>query len=152
MAGSTPTEFEPVPPEVAARPTVVLPRQRRGSRSRRRAPLWLAAAVTTGWGALVSYVPVVLLVGLVTQVSAGPSLLDRLRIGTAFWLLGHGVPLSVGGDRLTMVPLAVSVLAGWRVSRAGVHTARAVGARTAGRALLAAFAVAVAYAALGALA
>jgi uncharacterized protein DUF6350 len=151
MAG-TPTEFEPVPPEVAARPTVKLPRQRRGEPPRRRAPVWLAATITTVWAALVSYVPVLVLVGLLTQVRGGPSVVERFRFGTAFWLLAHGVPLSVGGDRLTLVPLAVSVLAGWRISRAGVHTARAIGARTVGRAALAAGTVAAAYAGLGALA
>src|SRR5205814_5334216 len=99
-----------------------------------------------------SYVPVLVLVLLGGQVGGGEPMAVRLRFGTAFWLLGHGVPLSLGGNRLALVPLGVSVLAGWRVSQAGVHTARAIGARTAGRALLAAFAVAVVYAGRGALA
>ncbi|TML25564.1 MAG: hypothetical protein E6G35_12055 [Actinobacteria bacterium] len=150
MAG-TPTEFEPVPPDVAAHPTVKLPRQRTRP-TRRRAPVWLAAAVTTVWAAAVSYLPVLGLVMLLGQVSGGAPIGARLTFGTAFWLLAHGVPLSLGGDRLALVPLAVSVLAAWRVSRAGVHTARAIGARTAGRALLSAFAVATVYAGLGALA
>jgi hypothetical protein len=103
------------------------------------------------WAALVSYVPVLVLVGLLTQVGGGPSVHDRFRFGTAVWLLGHGVPLRLGGDRITLVPLAVSLLAAWRVGRAGVHTARAIGARSLGRALLAAVSVAAVYAGLGAL-
>src|SRR5579859_4565047 len=105
---------------MAATPTDTRPVRTTGPPARRRAPVWLAASVTTMWAALVSYVPVVLLAGLVTQAAGGPSLADRLRFGTAFWLLGHGVPLALGGDRLTLVPLGVSVLAAWRVFRAGV--------------------------------
>src|SRR5256885_12435052 len=110
MAG-TPTEFEPVPPEVAARPTVKLPRQRPGSPARRRAPVWVAASVTTVWAALVSYVPVVLVVGLLTQVGGGPSLVDRLRFGTGLWLLGHGVPMTIGGGPGKLGTLPASRLA-----------------------------------------
>src|SRR2546423_9083673 len=69
MAGP-PTEFEPVPPDVAAHPTVKLPRQRTRP-TRRRAPVWLAAAVTTVWAAAVSYLPVLGLVMLLGQVSGG---------------------------------------------------------------------------------
>src|SRR2546430_104901 len=140
MAG-TPTEFEPVPPEVMARPTVRLRRP-----VRRRAPVLVAATVTTLWAALVSYLPVVALVGLLTGAWG-----SAFRFGTGFWLLGHGVPVTVGEERLALVPLALSVLAGWRVNRAGVHTARAIGARDPLRALLAAGAVALVYAGLGAL-
>ena len=143
MAG-TPTEFEPVPPEVAARPTVRLPRQRERP-VRRRAPLALAATVTTTWAALVSYIPVVTLVGLLTGHLEIPG-------GTGAWLLAHGAPLSTAAGRFGLVPLGVSVLAAWRVGRAGVHTGRAIGARTPGRCALAAVSVAVVYAALGALA
>jgi hypothetical protein len=97
----------------------------------------------------VSYLPVVLLVALLGQGSGGAPVAARIRFATAFWLLAHGVPLSLGGDRLALVPLAVSILAAWRISRAGVHTARAIQARSAGRAVLAGAAVALVYAALG---
>jgi hypothetical protein len=150
MAG-TPTEFEPVPPEIAARPTVRLPRQR-GRPVRRRAPVALAAAVTTGWAALVSYVPVLMLVGLLTSITGGASWAGTFRFGTAAWLLGHGVPLSAGTGRFALVPLGLTVLAGWRVSRAGVHTGRAIGARRPARIGLAALAVAIVYGGLGTLA
>jgi hypothetical protein len=134
---------EQVPPEVATRPTVRLPRRR--GKPVRRAPLALAATVTTAWAALVSYVPVVALVGLLTGHV-------EIAGGTGGWLLAHGAPLSTGAGRFGLVPLGVSVLAAWRVGRAGVHTGRAIGARTPGRALLAGLAVAVVYAALGVLA
>jgi hypothetical protein len=106
----------------------------------------LAATVTTVWAALVSYLPVLVLVGLVTSWGSA------VRFGTAGWLLGHGVPLAIGDGRVELAPLALSVLAGWRVNRAGVHTARAIRARTPTRAILAAGSVALVYAGLGALA
>ncbi|OLB79838.1 MAG: hypothetical protein AUI14_09125 [Actinobacteria bacterium 13_2_20CM_2_71_6] len=121
-----------------------MPRQR-GRPLRRRAPLLLAAAVTTGWAAIVSYVPVVALAGLLTGALS-------FRFGTAAWLLAHGVPMRIGGDRFALVPLGLSALAAWRVARAGVHTARAIGARAPGRAALAAMTVALIYGALGGLA
>src|SRR6266545_4661837 len=103
---------------------------------RRRAPLALAAIVTTTWAALVSYVPVVAAVALF----AGR---PQLSIGTGGWLLAHGVPLSTSAGRFGLIPLGLSVLAAWRVGRAGVHTSRAIGARTPGRVALAVGAVAV---------
>src|SRR6266536_696666 len=121
MASTTPEVTRPAVPRLPVR---------------RRAPVLLAATVTTVWAALVSYLPVLILAGLVT------SWRSAFRFGTAGWLLGHGVPL---------VPLALSVLAGWRVNRAGVHTARAIRARTPIQAVLAAGSVALVYAGLGAL-
>src|SRR2546429_3006393 len=93
----TPTESQP---------TVRLPRQRERP-VRRRAPLALAATVTTGWAALVSYVPVVALIALLTHHIQIPG-------GTGGWLLAHGVPLDTGAGRIGLVPLGVSVLAAWR--------------------------------------
>jgi hypothetical protein len=110
------------------------------------------AAVTAGWAAIVSYVPVLALVGLLTGVAGGSSVGAVFRLGTAAWLLTHGVTLTGGAGRYGLVPLALSVLAAWRVGRAGVHTARAIGARTPARALLAATAVAIGYGGTGALA
>jgi hypothetical protein len=115
----------------------------------------VAAAVTTGWAAIVSYLSVVAVVGLVVLASGGAKVPVVLRFGTGGWLLAHGVPLDTGGGRLGLVPLAVSVLAGWRVARAGVHTARAIGARRRDPVRLsvqAAVAVAVVYGLLGAVA
>src|SRR2546430_7338605 len=107
MAGP-PTEFDPVPPDVAARPTVKLPRRSASRRvvPRRRAPVWVAATVTTLWAALVSYVPVLALVGLLTQVGGGPPVVARIRFGTAVWLLRPGAPPSLGGGRGALGPRA----------------------------------------------
>ncbi|GIH12136.1 cell division protein PerM [Rugosimonospora africana] len=99
---------------------------------RRRAPVLVAAAVTTGWAAVVSYLSVVAVLGLVVLVGGGASAPVVFRFGTAGWLLAHGVPLGTSAGPLGLVPLAVSGLAAWRVARAGVHTARAIGARQRG--------------------
>jgi hypothetical protein len=56
---------------------------------------------------------------------------------------------------LTLVPLALTALAAWRLARAGVHVSRAIGGhrtRTLARAIAAGAAVGVAYAMLGAMA
>src|SRR5689334_25192884 len=113
MAG-TPDDTTRTP--VAERP---VPRQQRprpgsGTRpaaNRRRAPLPVAAAITTLWAALVSYGVVVGAVALASTVGGGTaSARGVLRAGTAAWLLAHGVPLVTGGGRLGVVPLAVSGL------------------------------------------
>ena len=113
------------------------------------APLVLAAAVTTGWAVLVSATPVLLAVAGVLLVSPNPTDTEAvLRTGFAAWLLAHGVPLRTGLGPIGLVPLAVSALAAWRVARAGVHAARAAGARRSrspAPALRAGVAVAVAY-------
>jgi hypothetical protein len=143
--------FEPVPPDVAARPTVALPRRR--PLPRRRAPVALAAVVTTAWAAIVSYASVIAVVALVAAVSGGASVGAVFRFGTGAWLLGHGVPLSTGAGPVTLVPLALPMLAAWRVARAGVHTTRAIGGRRTGAFRLvgvAAVGVALVYGLLGA--
>src|SRR5262245_55244319 len=113
------------------------------------APLVLAAAVTTGWAVLVSVTPVLLAVAGVLLVSPNPTDTEAvLRTGFAAWFLAHGVPLSTNLGPIALVPLAISALAAWRVARAGVHAARAAGARrsrSVAPALRAGVAVAVAY-------
>jgi Family of unknown function (DUF6350) len=121
-----------------------------------RAPVLVAAIATTALGALLVWVPVVLVVLLVaTPGRGGPGAAGTVRASLALWLLGHGVPEYVGGARLSVAPLGLSLLAAWRVARAGVHTARAIGARRR-RSVLpvvrAALSVAVVYGLLGALA
>jgi Family of unknown function (DUF6350) len=88
-----------------------------------------AAAVTTLWAALLSSVPVALAMALVQVDEPGTSIADAARLGVAAWLLGHGVPLATSVGPFALPPLAVTVLAAWRVARAGVHTSRAIGAR-----------------------
>jgi len=119
----------------------------------RRPPLALAAAVTTGWAAIVSLTPVLAVVLLVRVVGGGDTGTGTvLRVGLAGWLLAHGVPLHTGIGPIGLAPLTVTAIAGWRVIRAGVHTTRAIGGRRRGRwrpAILAACAVGVVYGLLG---
>jgi Family of unknown function (DUF6350) len=90
----------------------------------------VAAMVASVYAALVSYGSVLALTGIAAAGSgAGFGAVARLAVGG--WLLGHGVPLPLSGDRVTLVPLAISALAAWRLTRAGVHTSRAVGAHLA---------------------
>jgi hypothetical protein len=117
------------------RETVRLPIQRRPvSRAAppraRKAPLALAAGVTTLWAAVVSFVPMLVIVGLVYALDQSGVGAGRIvRFGLSAWLLAHGVPIHTGLGAVSLVPLALSVVAAWRVARAGVHTARAIGAR-----------------------
>ncbi|TDB76564.1 DUF6350 family protein [Micromonospora sp. KC723] len=132
-----------------------VPAPRRPEPSRRRAPLAVAAGVAAGWAAVTSYLPVALVLGL-AQLSEGTAAVPgALRAGLAGWLLGHGVPLHTTAGPLGLVPLALAALAFWRLTRAGVHTSRAMGARggrSPRQALTAAVAVGVGYALLGVLA
>ncbi|WP_306209995.1 cell division protein PerM [Actinoplanes sp. RD1] len=147
--------------EPAARPapgdreTVRLPRQRKPADSRKRPPLLVAAAFATIWAALLSYLPVALVIGLARTLEGQGGLLPALHAGLAGWLLGHGVPVWTSIGPLGLAPLLLTLLAGWRLNRAGLHVTRAVGARRSGspgRALAVALAVGVAYGLLGLLA
>ncbi|MET7867063.1 cell division protein PerM [Micromonospora taraxaci] len=138
-----------------ATPPRRVPAPRSGGSPRGRAPLPVAAGVAAGWAALTSYLPVAIVLGLVQLGTDSTTLAGTLRTALAGWLLGHGVPLHTDSGPLGLAPLALTVLALWRLSRAGVHVSRAIGARdtrSPRRALLAAVAVGVAYALLGALA
>jgi hypothetical protein len=115
----------------------------------------VAAAVATGWAALVSYLPVVLVTGFVRFSDDSSTLLGAARLGLAGWLLGHAVPLGTDVGPLALPPLALTGLASWRLVRAGVHVTRAVGAHgraTVDRVLAVAGAVGAWYALLGVLA
>ena len=132
-----------------------MPAPRAGGSPRGRAPLPVAAGVAAGWAALTSYLPVAIVLGLVQLGTDSTTLVGTLRTALAGWLLGHGVPLHTETGPLGLAPLALTVLALWRLTRAGVHVSRAIGARdtrSPRRALLAAGAVGVAYTLLGALA
>ncbi|MGW2627288.1 cell division protein PerM [Micromonospora taraxaci] len=138
-----------------ATPSRRVPSPRAGGSPRGRAPLPVAAGVAAGWAALTSYLPVAIVLGLVQLGTDSTTLAGTLRTALAGWLLGHGVPLHTDSGPLGLAPLALTVLALWRLSRAGVHVSRAIGARdtrSPRRALLAAVAVGIAYALLGALA
>jgi hypothetical protein len=119
------------------------------------ARLPVAAAVATFWAGLLSYVPVALVMALVQLDETTASVADTARLALAAWLLGHGVPLGTSLGSFSLTPLAVTILAAWRVARAGVHASRAIGARRRAsprNAAVVAAAVGIAYGLLGALA
>jgi hypothetical protein len=119
---------------------------------RRVAPLPVAAAVAALWAAVVGLAPLVALSAL-AAMGTGAATSASARIGMGAWLLGHGVPVATPSDRITLVPLAVTVLAVWRLARAGVHAGRAAGAHRSPSvrpAVAAGLLVAVAYAGIGA--
>src|SRR5204863_96809 len=73
------------------------------------APLPVAALVTTGWAALVSATPVLLVTAAVLLISPAP--VDSstvLRGGLAAWLLAHGVPLVTPAGTIGLAPLALA--------------------------------------------
>ncbi|MFK3981119.1 DUF6350 family protein [Micromonospora sp. NPDC050397] len=148
---------DPVPPPRRA-PTDGSGRPSRPETSTRRsgrAPLPLAALVATTWAALLSYLPVVVLLGLTRLTGDSGSVWAAARVGLAGWLVGHGVPLDTEAGVFHLAPLGLAVFAGWRVARAGLHTSRAVGARQHGtprQALAVAGAVGIAYGLFGVLA
>ena len=80
----------------------------------------------------------------------------RRAAGLAGWLLGHGVPLGTSTGPLGLAPLLLTLLAAWRLNRAGLHVTRAIGARAqrlaAAGALQVAGTIGIAYGLLGALA
>ncbi|PGH42723.1 hypothetical protein COO58_24005 [Micromonospora sp. WMMA1996] len=142
-------------PPGRARPGVRVPAPRAGEPSRSRAPLPVAAGVAALWAAVTSWLPVTVVLGLAQLSEDAGSLGGAVRAGLAGWLLGHGVPLQTAAGPLGLAPLALSALVVWRLTRAGVHVSRAVGARGGGsprQALTVAVAVAVGYALLGAIA
>jgi hypothetical protein len=108
--------------------------------------------VATIWAALLGLAPVVGIAALVV-IGSGASVLGVVRIGAGAWLLGHGAPVHLPGDRITLVPLGLTVWIAWRLTRAGVHVARATGAHrdaSVWPSVRAGVAVAVGYGALGA--
>ncbi|MFC4146162.1 DUF6350 family protein [Micromonospora mangrovi] len=137
------------------RPAPRVPAPRPAESGPGRAPLPVAAAVAAGWAALTSWLPVALVLGLMQISEDAGSLSGALRAGLAGWLLGHGVPLDTSAGPLGLAPLALAALAVWRLTRAGVHVSRAIGARggrSPRQALTAAVAVGIGYAFFGALA
>ena len=125
------------------------------ARRRGRAPLPVAAAVAASWAALVSYLPVAVILGVVRFAEDDRGLAGALQLGLASWLLGHGVPLTTVTGPMGLTPLALTLLAGWRVARAGVHVSRAIGERhrgTPGQVLTVAASVGTGYGLLGLLA
>ncbi len=120
--------------------------------ARRGAPLPVAAIVAAIWAAVLGVLPVLVLTALVA-VGSGATAAGVTRTGAAAWLLGHGLPIQTPADRITLVPLGLSVWIAWRLVRAGVHAARATGAnrdRSVWPAVRAGAALALAYGLVGA--
>ena len=134
------------------RPTVKVPGQRRPPGPAGRAPLAVAAGFATLWAALLSYLPVFAVVGLARTLEGSGGLGGAAEAGLAGWLLGHWVPIGTSIGPLALAPLLLTILATWRLNRAGLHVTRAIGARHSGSpgvALRVAAMIAVAYAILG---
>jgi hypothetical protein len=141
--------------DVGNRETVHLPIQRGRPQRAGRAPLIVAAAFATVWAALLSYLPVAVVLGLARSFEGAGGVLGAARVGAGAWLLGHGVPLGTTVGPVSLAPLLLTLLAGWRLNRAGVHVTRAIGARNTGSAraaVLVAVTIGVCYGGLGALA
>ena len=142
------------PDDPGDRETVVLPQQRVRRRPG-RAPLVVAAAFATGWAALLSYLPVAVVMGLARATEGSGGLPGAARAGLTGWLLGHGVPLGTSIGPVGLAPLLLTILVVWRLNRAGLHVTRAIGARHTGSvrdAVTVAVSVGIAYGLLGALA
>jgi Family of unknown function (DUF6350) len=140
--------------EPAATPTVGVPWQHpmRRQPPGGGAPLAVAALVNTVWAALIC---VAVMVGavLLGRISLGqrPNGAE-IQVALAGWLLAHGVPIKASIGQIALAPLTIGLLALWRLNRAGVHTARGIGARDSGsvaKALIAAAAVGFVYGACG---
>jgi hypothetical protein len=139
----------------ANRETVRLPRQRGRPKRPGRAPFVVAVAFATLWAALLSYLPVAVVMGLARSLEGTGGIAGSAKVGLAAWLLGHGVPLGTTIGSVGLAPLLLTLLIGWRLNRAGVHVTRAIGARHSGAlrdALFVAGAVGLGYAAIGVLA
>ncbi len=92
------------------------------------ASVFAAASATSCWAAVVSFSPVLalVLVGWLVDGRAAASPVNAVRFAAAVWLLGHGVPLGTSSGSFALVPLGLTALIGWRLFRAGAHSARAI--------------------------
>jgi hypothetical protein len=133
-------------------PTVKVPGQRKPIDGRKRPPLAVAVGFATLWAALLSYVPVAAVIGLARTLEGAGGLVGAAHAGLAGWLLGHGVPIGTSIGPLALAPLLLTLLATWRLNKAGLHVTRAIGARHSGSirtALRVSATIGVAYAILG---
>lgn len=118
---TTPTEDPPTAPAAPPRTS--------GTPARAGVSVFVAAAATAGWAALVSFVPLLVLVvvGWLVDGRGASSAVTALRFAGAGWLAGHAVPVDTAIGPFGLTPMALTVLVVWRLVRAGAHTARAVG-------------------------
>ncbi|MEV0646913.1 DUF6350 family protein [Phytomonospora sp. NPDC050363] len=101
------------------------PRRKRTARS-----VFTAGGATTGWAVVVIATPLIVCVLAAWFIAGHPgSASDAVRVAGATWLLGHGVPVGIGGSLIGLPPLVITALLAWRLKKAGANTARAIGAR-----------------------
>lgn len=120
---------------VTTRPSRAGPPRRRvtGRRPRRRAPILLAASVAAVLAASQVYaLTTALLIIMLRAGGGGPDFGDLFGLGASGWLLVHGVPVEAVDGTVSLIPLALTGFAGWRLYRAGIHTLRAIGGRRTG--------------------
>ncbi|MCM0621240.1 cell division protein PerM [Nocardioides bruguierae] len=101
----------------------------RGGRPARQRPLPLVAGVAGVRAAGLSLV-VCLVLGLLGWFLADAGLhgapRDALRVGALGWLMGHGSGVQVENTPVTLVPLAVTLLAAWATWRRAVRAGEAL--------------------------
>lgn len=77
---------------------------------------WLSGVLAAAQACVLTVLLVTLPALVVFVLSSGdPSVADvgwfsSVQVGLALWLLGHGVPVAVGGTTISMVPLGLSLL------------------------------------------
>ena len=113
---------------------------RRGLRAVQAAPGWLGGVLTGIQGALLSFLLVlapamaVVAAAPTASVTTGVDWAGAAAFSTDLWLLAHGLPATIGGVDVTLVPLGLTLFFGAAV--AGI--ARRFAARTGGSWALAA--------------
>jgi hypothetical protein len=150
---SAPNDPADLVPSLAPGGTALVPRPMVVRVARKGAPLPVAALFAAAWAFVIGFVPLLALTAVAAS-GQGASSGSVFRLATTAWLLGHGVAVHTPADLVTLVPLGVSALVGWRLVRAGVHASRATQAhrgRSVWPAVRAGLSVAAAYTGLGVL-
>ncbi|MDM7831931.1 cell division protein PerM [Cellulomonas edaphi] len=81
------------------------------------APRWVSGALAAAQAAILSLLALVLpavaafVATAADPSNAGVSWFRAVQVGGALWLAGHGVPLTVGGVAISLVPLGITALA-----------------------------------------
>ena len=102
------------------------PAARRGARPSRRLPVPLAWALAGGASAAAGLLVVetLVLTFWAADARSATGAGGALRVGGSFWLLGHGVPLSVREGHVGIMPLGLTALLLLGAARAGAGVAR----------------------------
>jgi len=111
-------------------------------------PGWLTGLVAGLAAAAAGAVACAGLAVLVWLSGDGGSFGGALRSGLVGWLLGHGHEITVGTSRIAMVPLGLTLVAGWLLVRASSWAARTSRTVRPGQLSVVAGSCAVAYSAV----